>query len=37
MDHSAFIYLIGADGRYLGSFAYGHEPDAMADEIGRLF
>ncbi len=33
VDHSAFIYLMGRDGRYLTHFAFNTPPDAMAATI----
>jgi protein SCO1/2 len=35
VDHTAFIYLIGTDGRYLGFFPPNTEPDRMAEMISR--
>lgn len=35
VDHSAFTYLMGPDGRYLTHFAYGASPETMAKEILR--
>lgn len=34
MDHSAFIYLLDASGRYLGFFPPGTSPERMATIIG---
>jgi protein SCO1/2 len=34
MDHSAFIYLVNADGEYLGFFPPGTSPERMASIIG---
>jgi cytochrome oxidase Cu insertion factor (SCO1/SenC/PrrC family) len=36
VDHSAFIYLMDRDGRYLGFFPPGTPPDRMADVIRPL-
>ena len=36
VDHSAFIYLIGRGGEYLGFFPPGTPPDRMADVIRPL-
>ena len=33
MDHSAFIYLVDADGQYLGFFPPGTSPERMATII----
>jgi cytochrome oxidase Cu insertion factor (SCO1/SenC/PrrC family) len=33
VDHTGFIYLVGADGRYLGFLPPGLAPDAIADAI----
>ena len=33
IDHSAFIYLVGADGRYLGFFPPGTAPGSIAETI----
>ncbi len=33
MDHSAFIYLMGPDGKYLHHFAPTTAPESMADKI----
>ena len=35
VDHSAFTYLMGPDGKYLTHFAYGMSPQTMAKEIRR--
>lgn len=35
VDHSAFTYLMGPDGKYLTHFAYGVSPQTMAKEIHR--
>ena len=35
VDHSAFTYLMGPDGKYLTHFAYGVSPQTMAKEIRR--
>jgi protein SCO1/2 len=35
VDHTAFIYLMGADGRYLGFFPPSTEADRIAETIGR--
>jgi cytochrome oxidase Cu insertion factor (SCO1/SenC/PrrC family) len=35
VDHSSFIYLMGADGNYLGFFPPGTPPDRIADTIRR--
>jgi cytochrome oxidase Cu insertion factor (SCO1/SenC/PrrC family) len=34
VDHSAFIYLMNRDGRYLGFFPLGASPDKIAAMIG---
>ena len=36
VDHSAFIYLMDRDGRYLGFFPPGTPPDRMAEVIRPL-
>jgi protein SCO1/2 len=36
VDHSAYIYLMDRDGRYLGFFPPGTPPDRMADAIRPL-
>jgi protein SCO1/2 len=33
VDHSSFIYLMGADGQYLGFFPPGTPPDRLAETI----
>jgi len=33
VDHTGFVYLVGADGRYLGFLPPGLAPDAIADAI----
>ena len=33
MDHSAVVYLMGPDGRFLAHFSPGTSPEAMADKI----
>lgn len=33
MDHTSFVYLMGADGEFLSMFNYGTPPDAMAAAI----
>lgn len=33
MDHSAAVYLMGPDGRFLAHFAPGTSPEAMVDKI----
>lgn len=35
VDHSAYTYLMGPDGRYLNHFAYGMPPERIAREILR--
>jgi protein SCO1/2 len=35
VDHSAFIYLMDADGKYLGFFPPGTGPDSIAQTITR--
>jgi len=35
VDHTAFIYLMGADGKYLGFFPPGSPPDRLAETIRR--
>ncbi len=36
VDHSAGMYLLGTDGRYLGKFSYGTPPTEAADRIRVL-
>lgn len=36
MDHSAGMYLLGPDGRFLVKFAYGTPPKDAAEQIGTL-
>lgn len=36
VDHSAGIYLLGADGRFLAKFAYATSPQEIADRIRLL-
>lgn len=35
-DHSALIYLMGPDGRYLAHFSHAAGPDAMASRLAKL-
>jgi protein SCO1/2 len=35
IDHSAIVYLIGPDGKYIAHFAYGTSPDKMAETLKR--
>jgi protein SCO1/2 len=35
VDHSAFSYLMGADGKYLGFFPPGTPPDSIAQTIAQ--
>ena len=35
VDHSSFIYVVGADGHYLGFFPPGTSPDRIAEAIRR--
>jgi protein SCO1/2 len=39
-DHSSFVYLVGADGKYLGFFPPGTPPErmiaALEPQLGRL-
>jgi cytochrome oxidase Cu insertion factor (SCO1/SenC/PrrC family) len=35
VDHSAFIYLMGADGQYLGFFPPGTPPDSIAQTVAQ--
>ena len=35
MDHSAYIYLIGPDGKYLTHFRHGIAPDDLAKALAR--
>jgi cytochrome oxidase Cu insertion factor (SCO1/SenC/PrrC family) len=35
VDHSSFIYVVGADGHYLGFFPPGTPPDSIAETIRR--
>lgn len=37
MSHSAFIYLMGPDGKYLTRFSYNTSPKSMAMGIRKLF
>lgn len=34
MSHSAYIYLMGPDGRFITAFEHGVAPRALADEVG---
>ena len=36
VDHSAGMYLLGPDGRFLGKFAYATPPQEVADRIRAL-
>ncbi len=36
VDHSAGMYLLGPDGRYLRKFAYGSAPLEIAERIGEI-
>ncbi|BCB27347.1 hypothetical protein SKTS_22330 [Sulfurimicrobium lacus] len=36
VDHSAGMYLLGPDGRFVGKFAYATPPDKIAEKIGVL-
>jgi protein SCO1 len=36
VDHSALIYLMGPDGRYVAHFTYGLSPDQLAKKLGKL-
>lgn len=35
VDHSSFIYLMGADGQYLGFFPPGTSPERIAETLKR--
>lgn len=35
MDHSAYIYLMGPDGKYLTHFRHGIQPEQLADTLGK--
>jgi protein SCO1/2 len=35
VDHTAFIYLMDRDGKYLGFFPPGTTPERIAETIGR--
>jgi protein SCO1/2 len=35
MDHSAYIYLMGADGKYLTHFRHGIQPEQLAETLGK--
>ena len=35
MDHTSFTYLMGPDGEFLNMFAYGTDPEELADAIRR--
>ena len=35
IDHSAFIYLMDREGRYVTHFRHGIEPDALAEALAR--
>ena len=37
VDHSAGMYLLGPDGRYIGKLAYGTPPTEAADGFARLW
>jgi protein SCO1/2 len=36
VDHSAGMYLLGPDGRFLAKFAYSTPPEQIAERILRL-
>ena len=36
VDHSAGMYLLGPDGRFLTKFAYALPPQEIAERIGAL-
>jgi protein SCO1/2 len=36
VDHSAGMYLLGPDGRYIRKFAYGKAPAEIATQIGEI-
>jgi protein SCO1/2 len=36
MDHSAYAYLMGRDGKYLTHFPHGISPQDMANQIAKL-
>jgi len=36
MDHSAYAYLMGRDGKYLTHFPHGIPPQDMASQIAKL-
>ena len=33
VDHSSFIYVVGADGQYLGFFPPGTSPERIAESL----
>ncbi len=35
MDHSAFVYLMGPDGKYLTHFPHGISPEDMAEKLKK--
>jgi protein SCO1/2 len=35
IDHSALVYLMGPDGKYLTHFAYGTDPEKMAEKLAK--
>jgi cytochrome oxidase Cu insertion factor (SCO1/SenC/PrrC family) len=35
MDHSAYIYLMGADGKYVTHFRHGIQPEQLAETLGK--
>ncbi|MGH6826001.1 SCO family protein [Methyloceanibacter sp.] len=36
VDHSAFVYLMDPEGRYVTHFSYGLSADQMAEKLGKL-
>jgi protein SCO1 len=35
VDHSALVYLMDPEGRYVTHFSYGHSADQMAEKLGK--
>jgi protein SCO1/2 len=36
MDHTASLYLMAPDGRFITKFAHGISPDVLADELAKI-
>jgi len=36
MDHTASLYLMAPDGRFITKFAHGISPDVLADELAAI-